>query len=184
MYEYITEHLICMDMHAASNICMNIYRAFIKCDSYAFIIYGVHDLVSWISTPAVRHELRNGQTPILIEQTQVWNSQITWNSQLETKQCLWDLFPGPLEKDTRNRFVSSQKYNVASFSYILTRTKASAAPITKKETTKKQEEIYIYIYAYIYVYMIVQNSQLYWLGKSARGRYNNKNNTWISKSLN
>ena len=46
--------------HGASNG-MNVYRAFINYYSYAFIIYGIHCLISWISTPALRQALRIGR---------------------------------------------------------------------------------------------------------------------------
>ena len=42
-----------MHICAASNICMNIYGTFLEYHSYAFMIYGSHYLMSWISTPAL-----------------------------------------------------------------------------------------------------------------------------------
>ena len=60
-----------MNIYKASNISMNIYGAFIKYYSHAFMIYGFHDLISWISTPAVRQKLRIGQ-PYLICVATAW----------------------------------------------------------------------------------------------------------------
>ena len=73
MHEYLWSiYYICMNIyrpsnirmtiHGASNICMDIYGAFIRYYPYAFIIYGIHYLISWISTHALRQKLRIGET--------------------------------------------------------------------------------------------------------------------------
>ena len=49
-------------MYGASNICMEIYGAFIRYYPYAFIIYGIHYLISWISTRALRQKLKIAHT--------------------------------------------------------------------------------------------------------------------------
>ena len=58
-------------------------RPFIEHGSYAFIILGIHYLISWISTPALRQKLRIGQT-----------STVDYNSAfgmgLDPKLTAWD----------------------------------------------------------------------------------------------
>ena len=57
-------YIVSMNMYRASNICMNIYGASNICMTILrpFMMYGIHCVVRWISTPALRHKLRIGQT--------------------------------------------------------------------------------------------------------------------------
>ena len=49
---------IWMNMYSAPNTCMNIDGAFICNASHtAFIVYGIHFSIGWISTLALRQEL-------------------------------------------------------------------------------------------------------------------------------